>query len=577
MKLTEAQKKRLALLLQKQASNSGSITVDEQKEITDLTAKAIAEGIEDSKAYVEAEFIKAWGEPAAQEFTEGDLEAAVTKALTVALQGKSIDTASIVAEIKKSITPGETIKMADIEASIKKHVEGAAFDKDALVAEIKKSLPAAGMSKADLDNALAEFAKLNSRQDSKHQFPVIGGGGFPIEHRSGNLSVAQKQLLNLTMQHAPESALLKCKTVRPNGINDGIKADTLSLAEKVGAANVKAFRDEVIYGKALTTGGSGAALQTVDLSSDLQMRMYLDSQLASMMISSEIDMPTDPFKLPLKTGRTPYTLGSEAPGADPATSQPSFAQVTLDTSKLIGIAEYSYESDEDSIISILPMLQEDLASGAAYSFEDLLLNGDTTNAGGAGATQDNDVTGATNYLKAFNGLRKMCLAAAATKKDFGGVVPTALLISAMRKQMFRWGLRPKDLLLIVGPQQYNNIVMLTETLTFDKVGSSEAARILTGTAASIMGIPIVVSDACRENVAATGVNTVGGPNTFGGMVLMHRPSFVVGVKRGFTVEIDQNKRQQVNYVIASFRRDFKAKETVSATVPAAIAGFNILN
>ena len=147
----------------------------------------------------------------------------------------------------------------------------------------------------------------------------------------------------------------------------------------------------------------------------------------------------------------------------------------------------------------------------------------------------------------------------------------------MRKQMFRWGLRPKDLLLIVGPQQYNNIVMLTETLTFDKVGSSEAARILTGTAASIMGIPIVVSDACRENVAATGVNTVGGPNTFGGMVLMHRPSFVVGVKRGFTVEIDQNKRQQVNYVIASFRRDFKAKETVSATVPAAIAGFNILN
>lgn len=571
MKLTEAQKKRLALLLQKSASTPDDITAGEQREITDLTAKAVAEGIEDAKAYVEAEFIKAWGEAPAKEFTEADLEATVSKALTAALAGKSIDNASIIAEIKKSIAPGASIKIEDIEASIKKHVEGATLDKDALIAEIKKSLPAAGMSKADLDNALAEFAKLNNRQDSKHQFPVSGSGGFPIEHRSGNLSVAAKQLLNLTLQSAPEAALAKCKTVRPTGINDGIKSETLTLAEKIGAMNVKAFRDEMIYGKALTTGGSGASLQTVDLSSDLQMRMYLDSQLASMMISSEIDMPTDPFKLPLKTGRTAYTLGSEAPGADPATGNPTFAQVTLDTSKLIGIAEYSYESDEDSIISILPMLQEDLASGAAFSFEDLLLNGDTS-----ATHMDDDTVGATNYLKAFNGLRKMCLAQAATFKSFGGGLPTALLIAAMRKQMFRWGLRPKDLLLIVGPQAYNNIVMLTETLTFDKVGSSEAARILTGTAASIMGIPIVVSDACRENVAATGMNDPAA-NTFGNMMLIHRPSFVVGVKRGFTVEIDQNKRQQVNYVIASFRRDFKAKETVSATVPAAINAINVLN
>lgn len=571
MKLTPAQKKRLALLLQKSQSTPDDVTVGERREINDLTTKATAEGIEDSKPYEESEFIKTYGEAPAQEFTEADLETAVTKALTTALAGKSIDTASIVAEIKKSITPGESIKLSDIEASIKKHVEGAAFDKEALLTEIKKSLPAAGMSKADLESALLEFSKANNRQDSKHQFPVVGGGGFPVEHRSGNLSVAQKQLLNLTLQAAPEAALAKSKTARPTGMNDGIKSDTLSLAEKVGAMNVKSFRDEMIYGKALTTGGSGAALTTVDLSSDLQMRMYLDSQLASMMISSEIDMPTDPFKLPIKTGRTPYTLGSEAPGVDPATSQPSFSQVTLDTSKLIGIAEYSYESDEDSIIAILPMLQEDLAAGAAYSFEDLLLNGDT-----AAVHMDDDVVGATNYLKAFNGLRKMCLAQAATFRSFAGAVPSALLISAMRKQMFRWGLRPKDLLLIVGPQAYNNIVMLTETLTFDKVGNSDAARILTGTAASIMGIPIVVSDACRENVASTGMNDATG-NTFGNITLIHRPSFVVGVKRGFTVEIDQNKRQQVNYVIASFRRDFKAKEPVSATVPSAVTAIHVLN
>ncbi len=573
MKLTEAQKKKLALLLAKFAATPNAITADESVELEGLKAKATAEEIK----FDTEEFRKAYGEAeGSEEVTEEQLEAAVTKALTKALEGKSIDTSSIVAEIKKSITPGAAIKIEDIEASISKHVDGAKLDKEALLAEIKKSMPAAGLNKADLDAALAEFAKLNSREDSKHQFPVMGGGGggFPVEHRSGNLSVAGKQLLNLTMQHASDDVLAKCKTVRPIGINDGIKSADLSAAANLGASKIKSLRDEIIYGKALTTGGSGSGAELIatDLSSDLQMRMYLESQLASMLISTEIDMPTDPFKLPLKTGRTPYRLGSENPGSDPVGGQPAFSQVTLDTSKLIGIAEYSYESDEDSVIAILPMLQEDLASGAAFSFEDLLLNGDTT-----GTHMDTDIAalGATAYQKAFKGLRSYGLASAATKKDFAGAGLSTALIGAMRKQMLRWGLRPRDLVLVVGPSLYNQIVMLSETLTFDKVGSAEAARILSGSAASIMGIPIIVSDACRENLSATGVNGATG-NTFGSMFLMHKPSFVVGVKRGFTVEIDQNKRQQLNYVIASFRRDFKPKETPSATVPSVICGYNIL-
>jgi len=48
----------------------------------------------------------------------------------------------------------------------------------------------------------------------------------------------------------------------------------------------------------------------------------------------------------------------------------------------------------------------------------------------------------------------------------------------------------------------------------------------------------------------------------------------VGVKRGFTVEVEQDKKAQVNYVIASFRRDFIAKETPSATEPLIVAGYN---
>jgi hypothetical protein len=105
------------------------------------------------------------------------------------------------------------------------------------------------------------------------------------------------------------------------------------------------------------------------------------------------------------------------------------------------------------------------------------------------------------------------------------------------------------------------------------VGNQDAARILTGVAASIYGIPIVVSDAMRENLNASGVYD-GSTTTKGSIVLLHKPSFVVGVKRGFTVEVETDKKRQINSVIASFRRDFQPKETISTSMPLAVLGYN---
>ena len=45
------------------------------------------------------------------------------------------------------------------------------------------------------------------------------------------------------------------------------------------------------------------------------------------------------------------------------------------------------------------------------------------------------------------------------------------------------------------------------------------------------------------------------------MILGHKPSFVVGVRRDFTVETDRDITTQSNKVVASFRRDFQPLET----------------
>jgi hypothetical protein len=210
---------------------------------------------------------------------------------------------------------------------------------------------------------------------------------------------------------------------------------------------------------------------------------------------------------------------------------------------------------------------------AAEALEEALVNGDTT---GTHMDSDTHAVGATAAQKLFKGLRKMALIAAAADSNSsavsfatGGI--SAANISALRKAMGKWGIRPQELMLLCGPKGYNDIVQLDETLTQDKVGG--AARILTGIAPQIYGIPVIVSSAVRENLNATGVYD-GSTTTKGSILMVHKPSFLLGVRRGFTVETDVDKAQQLNSVIASFRRDFQPKETVSKAVPMVALGYN---
>lgn len=577
MKLTLKEKLRLALLHGKSDRSE-----DEQKELDALIAKAkkAKENVEDiAKDFApdpeDGEGADD-GDPEDDEDTKTtseELTNLITKAVEKAVpQGSGVDTEKLIKEIKDAA--GEkSLKMEDVENALKKHVGGTAIDKDALLKDIKDMIPAQGLTEDGLVKALDKFAA-TIKQSAKMEFDAGFGDEFPIEHRNGNLSVGQKQLLNICLANVSDEKKSEVKAAGgtvPTSMNDGITDEQLKTAKSKGEAAIKRARHAVIYGgKALTTSGTGSGEELVptDLSSDLQKRMYLESQLASELLASEIDMPTNPFKFPMTTTRTNFYVGSEAPGSDPTESTPGTAEITLDAKKLIGMSQYSYESDEDSIIAILPMLTENLAAGAADAFEGAVINGDVS-----GTHQDSDINAVSgHHAKLFAGLRKLALAGSLTTDLSTGGISAANIVT-MRKQLLRWGIRPRDLMLVVGPQGYNDLVALDETLTFEKVGSQAAARILTGEAASIFGIRIVISSQVREDLSATGVYD-GSVTSKGSILLVHRPSWIVGSKRGFTVEVDVDKKRQINYVIASFRRDMVPKETPSAALPSVVLGYN---
>lgn len=578
MKLTEAQKKSLALFLTKGEAN---LTAEEKTEFTKLKGIAADEAKEVGKSVdaflddIKALHVEDDNDDDDQIVTEKELQEIVTNAVKAAsADAKNVDTDKLVADIKKSFEDNGKMDETKMVELIKK----ATGDNTALVRniveQVKAAIPAAtpaGITEKQLNAILEKFAtsiKTPSRmehEDNAH------ARDFPIEHRDGNLTVGQKQLVNLCLMSVSRDAQSKSAEI-PTDINHGIPESALRHAQQVGERHIKALRQQVKYkgAKALTTTGtnSGAELIPSDLSGELSHRMYLESAVAAEFMAQEIDMPTNPFSFPLITGRSQFYVGSEAPGSDPTASNPPTGDFTLNAKKLIGMAEFSYETDEDGIIAMLPMLQDNLAKGAADAFEGAIINGDTT-----ATHMDSDIHAVTNHSsKLFKGLRKLALAGGVTlDMSTGGIAFSNL--QALRKKLKRFGVKPQDLMWITGPQGYSDFVGLDETLTFDKVGNANAARILTGEAASVAGIRIVVSSQVREDLNAAGVYD-GCVDTKSSLLLVYKPAWVVGVKRGFTVEVDVDKKRQINSVVASFRRDFVPKETVSASLPFVGLGYN---
>ena len=575
MKLTRI-KELLALLQIKEASRDATqaakfaeLSTEAAEHQVELTESALTETI---KSLEDAE-----GDAA--ETSAKELAKLINDAVKGALP-EGADAKSVADAVEKAFKEhgSKSFDAEKFSAAIGEKLKGLQVTPEALAKAVKDSIPDTSLKAADLEVVMDRFASTireNSKMD--HSAPDTSGSYFPVEHRTGNLSVGLKQLLNVCVASTSPETLANMKAEGrevPQHMNDGITAEQLAHAKSAGENTHRRMREEVSYGKALTTGGSGSGAELIpsDLSSELVNRMYLSSSVAAEFVTSEVVMPTPIFTMPLRTSRPNFFVGSEAPGSDPTESSPGTGELILNAKKLIGYTEYSYEADEDSIIAVLPMLLDNLAQGAADALEGALINGDTT-----GTHQDSDINAVSAHsAKLFKGLRKYALAGSLSLDMSTGGFNKANII-ALRKKLKRWGVaRVQDLMLIVGDQGYNDLVGLDDTLTFDKVGSTGASRILTGEASSVFGIRIVVSSQVREDTNAAGVYD-GVTTTKGTCLLVHRPSWLMGVRRGFTVEVDVNKKRQINELVASFRRDFQPKETPAAATPFVALGYNIAN
>lgn len=316
------------------------------------------------------------------------------------------------------------------------------------------------------------------------------------------------------------------------------------------------------------TASEGLEWIPTDFSAELIDRVRLERKVSALF--SEINMPTDPYKIPALTSDSTAYLVSEQTGDDPAVdartftaSKPATTNHTMNAIKLGIRTNFSLELEEDSIIPVMSEIKRNMGIEIATALEDAYVNGDTT-----GSHMDANVTSAADRRKAWDGLRKAAQSANNTS------LATFNLdnLRAMRAKMGRYGVAPSKLAYVCSMRTYvKNFLSLDEVQTLEVYGPQ--ATVLQGELARLDNIPIIVSELLLDDKNASGVNDATTADK-GVLILCYRDGFLGGQRRKVTLKSFEDIQNDQIALVTSWRGAFMYKYAV-ATNPISVAGVAI--
>ena len=240
-------------------------------------------------------------------------------------------------------------------------------------------------------------------------------------------------------------------------------------------ANLKAAMDS-------TTGGTGDELVSTQEASALWMDVNLETMIAPLF--SRLEMPSNPFEIPLQLGDVNWYPGTE--NLATTSTALSTGKQTLTAYELVGQVPWSLTLDEDSIIAMAQEVRSALVRNAAEVIDDVLLNADTTtvdNINADGATISATDAGKGHWLIGFDGLIHQPQIDNTTQSNnlAGGV--TDDMFNQIRGKLGRYGVRPSELAYITDVNTYIDALSVANFRTLDKLGPN--ATLLRGGGGSL--------------------------------------------------------------------------------------------
>jgi len=306
--------------------------------------------------------------------------------------------------------------------------------------------------------------------------------------------------------------------------------------------------------KALTSTGAGTGDELVP--TNMAGQLWDDFFLASRIVATmqRIDMPTNPFDIPLGLGNVTWRKGTENTAT--TASDPASAKSTLTATELITEQNWSYTLDEDAAVAMAPAIRARLAQSGGEVMDAFALNADSTNAATGNINLDDaDPDDASYYLSAGqDGLRHAWLVdnTGMTVAAGGDALDAADITGALGK-MGKYAVDPARLTIVTDAATYlNGFLKLTNVVTVDKFGPN--AVILTGQLATYYGIPIIVSASAPKTEADGKVSTTAGNNTLGQFSIFHRDMWYAGFRRNLIIETDRDIQKRMYVMVTSLRQ-----------------------
>jgi HK97 family phage major capsid protein len=299
-----------------------------------------------------------------------------------------------------------------------------------------------------------------------------------------------------------------------------------------------------------TTATSGDELVSTQEARELWMDVNLETAVASLL--SRIDMPSNPFDIPLQLGDVNWYPGTE----NVATKSTNLAtkKQTLTAYELVAEVPWSLTLDEDSVIAMMDEVRRSLVRNAAEVIDDVLLNADTTVTNGInsdGATIAATDAGKGQWLLGFDGLIHLPLVDnTAQSTNLAGAI-TEAAFNKNRLLAARFGVRPSEAVYVMDLNTFIAAQTLTNIRTLDKFGPQ--ATIFTGQLGAMEGIPIIVSEQMKLADTDGKVTDAGNGTNTGRLLLFNRSQWRVGFRRQLTIETTRDIQKRQNIMVVSFR------------------------
>ena len=347
-----------------------------------------------------------------------------------------------------------------------------------------------------------------------------------------------------------------------------------ATGSRLGSGSVRDWEVRIKAAMDSITAGKGDELVPSGMSSRLWNDVHQKTHVASLF--NRIEMPTDPFDVPLQLGDVNWYPGVENTAVSGSVA--STSKQTLTAYELVAEVPWSLTLDEDAVFAVLPEVRRTLVRNAAEVIDDVLLNADVTrrnNINADGSVLTPSTAGKAHLLVGFDGLLHLPLVDNPSQsKSVDGEI-SALVYLDLLKSLGKYGITATESAFVTDISTFISSMSLAPVETLDKLGP--LATILTGQLGMVYGHPLIVSSQMLPSDADGKVTGGGNDVERGRLLAVNTTQWRLGFRRNLMIETERDIQKRQNVMVVSMRLAFAERSGDRSSAQHTALAFNITN